>query len=56
MNYVQYLPVEGCEECDANIEVLGRAAAGACNEGIEYGEAKAITLDGQRLGLRVNHE
>ena len=52
MTYVQYMPVEGCEECEANIEVLGRAAAGACNECIEYGEAKKFVIDHARAGVR----
>ena len=47
MAIVQYYPVDGCEECELNIEVMGKAAAGACNECILYGEAKKVEQDGE---------
>ncbi len=39
-----YLPVDGCEDCEYNIEALGEEA-GACNECIAYGEAEKVEVE-----------
>ncbi len=41
---VGYKPVDGCEECELNVEVLGAKDAGACNECILYGEAELVEI------------
>lgn len=38
-----YLPVDGCEQCEYNIEAVGDDA-GACDECIAYGDAEKVEV------------